>query len=322
MSWRWYSAIVLVPMTLVTIFATVRPLQWLEMVPDPMATHFDAAGNPDGFSSPATNIALITGMNTVVIIAIAIALRFRFLTGINGRILTGSAAFTIVLLSVILLELFKSQSTLTDAADAHFPMSIMVMAFGFATVVGSSMALVPPPAPQKKPANIAEPSHAVAEPEEYEWRSVETLHPGIQLIFAITLIAMVGIALLTPGWISIGAGIIVAVMILATWGWRLRIDPQGFHYSGFLGFPRAVIPHAAIASVESKDLRPGEWGGWGWRLSGAGTGLITRAGSGLRITRTNGRILEVSIQDAATSANLLTYYGHHDSGDAAKHLER
>src|SRR5690625_6157613 len=135
MSWRWYSAIVLVPMTLVTIFARVRPLQWLEMVPDPMATHFDAAGNPDGFSSPATNSALITGMNAVVIIAIAIALLFRFLTGINGRILTGSAAFTIVLLSVILLELFKSQSTLTDAADAHFPMSIMVMAFGFATVV-------------------------------------------------------------------------------------------------------------------------------------------------------------------------------------------
>src|SRR5690625_5647995 len=114
MSWRWYSAIVLVPMTLVTIFATVRPLQWLEMVPDPMATHFDAAGNPDGFSSPATNIALITGMNTVVIIAIAIALRFRFLTGVSGRIITRSAHFTIVLLFLILLELFQRKTNHSD----------------------------------------------------------------------------------------------------------------------------------------------------------------------------------------------------------------
>lgn len=109
------------------------------------------------------------------------------------------------------------------------------------------------------------------------------------------------------------AALLVALLVLATWGWRIRIDAHGFRYSGFLGFPRAVIPHASIASVECKDIRPSEWGGWGWRLSAGGTGLITRAGSGLRITRTNGRIIELSLQDAATAANLLHYYGQHDA---------
>lgn len=47
-------------MTPVTFFATVRPVQWLWLVPDPLATQFDVAGNPDGFSSPASNIALTT----------------------------------------------------------------------------------------------------------------------------------------------------------------------------------------------------------------------------------------------------------------------
>lgn len=145
MSWRWYSVIVLLPMTLMTIISTVLPLQWISMVPDPMATHFDSAGNADGYSSPTSSIALITGINGVVVIAIAIALQIRYLTGTNGRILSGSANATVVLTSLIQLHLFKIQTTVSEAVDTILPLSTLGVAFGISTAVGIGIGWVPPP---------------------------------------------------------------------------------------------------------------------------------------------------------------------------------
>lgn len=314
MTWRWYSVIVLLPMTLMSVIATVRPLQWLSMVPDPIATHFDAAGNPDGFASPGSAIALLSGIMVAVVIAMAVALRFRYLTGTNGRILSGSANATVVLLALIQLDLFKSQTTLTDATNALLPPSTLGIAFGVAAIVGVGVGLVPPPPPKDKSETPGEPPLVGAEPEESEWRRIETLHPGVQVFVVLSIVAVVGVALMSPNWISIGAAALVVILVVATWGWRLRVDAQGFHYSGFLGFPRATIPYASIASVEFKDIRPADWGGWGWRIAGAGTGLITRSGPGVRITRTNGRVLEASAKDAERAVSLLNYYVQSDVG--------
>lgn len=314
MTWRWYSVIVLLPMTLMSVIATVRSLQRFPMVPDPMATHFDVAGNADGFASPVSTIALLSGIMIAVVIAMAIALRFRYLTGTNGRILSGSANATVVLLALIQLDLFKSQTTLTDAADAFLPPSTLGVTFGVAAAVGVGIGLASPPTSKNKSGASVEPELVVAEPEESEWRRIETLHPGVQVFVVLSIVAVVGIALMSPSWISIGAAALVVILVVATWGWRLRIDAHGFHYSGFLGFPRATIPYASIASVEFKDIRPADWGGWGWRIAGAGTGLITRSGPGVRITRTNGRVLEASARDAERAVNLLNYYVQSDVG--------
>lgn len=309
MTWRIYSIIVLLPLVAMTVVATVRPLQWISLVPDPMATHFDAEGNPDGFSAPITSIALITGINLVVVIAVVLALRLKFLTGLQGRFLSGSAAFTVVLISVIQLELFKSQSSLTVATEASFPMSIMGMTLGFAAIAGISIGLVPTPAPSATHEATPEHSSAQSTPEDLTWRSVEMMHPGVQFVVLLAIASVLGFLTLAPGWISLVIAVVTVILVIATWGWRLRIDNHGLSYAGFLGLPRGNIPHASIASAEVTDIRPGEWGGWGWRISGAGTGLITRAGSGLRITRTNGQVLEISTQDAVTAANLINHYG-------------
>jgi hypothetical protein len=47
---------------------------------------------------------------------------------------------------------------------------------------------------------------------------------------------------------------------------------------------------------------------WGWRLNSSGTGLITQSGPGLRLTRTNGRILEITSDDAASAVKVLARY--------------
>ena len=308
MTWRIYSIIVLLPIIVVTVVATVRPLQWLLLVPDPMATHFDADGNPDGFSAPITSIALIAGINLVVIIAVAVALRLKFLTGPQGRFLSGSAAFTVVLISVLQIELFKSQTSLTVATDALLPMSIMGMAFGFATIAGLSIGLVPTPAPSATHDTAPEQSPKPSTPDDLTWRSVEMMHPGVQLVVLLAIAIVIGFVSLAPGWISLVIAGLTVLLVIATWGWRLRIDETGFSYAGFLGFPRGNIPHAAIASAEVTEIRPGQWGGWGWRVSATGTGLITRAGAGVRITRTNGKVLEASTQDAATAVTLINHY--------------
>ena len=269
MTWRMYSIIVLLPLVAMTVVATLRPLQWISLVPDPMATHFDAEGNPDGFSSPITSIALITGINLVVVIAVVLGLRLKFLTGLQGRFLSGSAAFTVVLISVLQIELFKSQSSLTVATEASFPLSVMGMTLGFAAIAGIiSIGLVPTPSPSATHQATPEHSSAQSTPEDLTWRSVEMMHPGVQFVVLLAIAGVLGFLTLAPGWISLVIAVVTVILVIATWGWR---------------------------------------------ISGAGTGLITRAGSGLRITRTNGQVLEISTQDAVTAANLLNYYGQRET---------
>src|SRR5690625_478971 len=111
-----------------------------------------------------------------------------------------------------------------------------------------------------------------------------------------------------PNWATILTGLVTLLAVAMTWGWRFRIDARGSHYSSYLGFPRAVIEHDSIAAVEFVHVNAATWGGWGWRWNNSGTGLITRSGRGLRLTRTNWRILEITSNDAANAVKVLARY--------------
>jgi hypothetical protein len=67
-------------------------------------------------------------------------------------------------------------------------------------------------------------------------------------------------------------------------------------------------PITTIASGRAIDLRPRDWGGWGYRgslrLAGR-AGWVLRAGEALELTLTDGRRFAVTVDGAAGAAEVL-----------------
>ena len=83
---------------------------------------------------------------------------------------------------------------------------------------------------------------------------------------------------------------------------EIRRDACEIFY-GDLGWPRQKIEWVNVANVRVINVRPTEWGGWGyrwvpWRRVWA---AVLRAGEGLRFEFGNGKVFVVTIDDAETA---------------------
>jgi hypothetical protein len=102
--------------------------------------------------------------------------------------------------------------------------------------------------------------------------------------------------------------VVIALSILGTASWRVRVDGNGLTVRPTLGWPQYRVALADVASARTTDVVPlGEFGGFGlrWGLGGR-VGIITRGGEALEVQRRNGRAVIVTVDDAATAAGLLT----------------
>jgi hypothetical protein len=102
----------------------------------------------------------------------------------------------------------------------------------------------------------------------------------------------------------------------------VRADRDGIEARSLLGWPAFRAPIGDIARVEVREIAPfAEWGGWGTRwIPGRGVGIVMRTGEGLVVTRRDGRLFALTVDDAATAAALLTASvrrnGEEPGGDA------
>lgn len=73
-------------------------------------------------------------------------------------------------------------------------------------------------------------------------------------------------------------------------------------------WPRQRVALADIEAVAATDIRPREWGGWGYRGSraiGKRSAIVLRRGPGLQLTQRDGKELVISLDDPDTAARLL-----------------
>ena len=77
---------------------------------------------------------------------------------------------------------------------------------------------------------------------------------------------------------------------------------------GMLPWPRTSIDVVEIESASAIDVRPMEWGGWGYR----GTltlmkqaAVVLRAGPGIRLDLTDGRVFVVTVDNPEPAVALL-----------------
>lgn len=127
------------------------------------------------------------------------------------------------------------------------------------------------------------------------------------LLVVVTLVTMFADAPAGSVVVLIVVTIVCAAAVVSTLAFHVRVDATGLTVNSIVGLPRVHVPLRDIASVEAVDVNPmGEFGGWGLRWApGGGFGVVLRSGPGIRVHRTNGKVVTVTVEDAATGAALL-----------------
>ncbi len=304
----------------VTAVLVAVPLTLRGRLPDPLATHWERGGIPDGhmsFGASLLFILLIWGVTWLVLLGLA----FRG-TALSTRL--GRAYWCGVLFGWSVLVLGLQASTLsanldvTDWRRAVLPVWQVVTVTGCATVAGVLAGLLGRGGPDPRRNPSTPPAMRLRPGQRAVWVS-RTTNPWL---VGLCVAALTGAVVLTvlaatgalPGaarWTGLVVLVPLVVLGLGTSSIGVRIDADGLRVGfGPLGRPAWRVPVAEIESAWVETRSPMEVGGWGLRgLPGVGrTTLMLRGGECLVIRRATGAEFAISIDDAEHGAALLNAY--------------
>jgi hypothetical protein len=309
---------VILPFALAVVGVALQ-LAWLPELPATIATHWNFVGEPDSFG-PAWTMPLLLGvLGMVVFPGLFGAVLARTLQPAGPtffqKLLASASLFAVSLLSIIVTSSVELQRGV--------PVGTMVApiqpTFGAAVLIALALAaggwfVMPRAVPGRSAALEPAPRIRTTAGETLVWIGHARFATWVMVILCATVAVVVAVIAfviaLRGAWPLAIVPIVVALAILGTSDWRVRIDPAGFSVRSTLGWPRYVIPMADVASAGTTDVVPlGEFGGFGLRWGTRGrVGVITRGGEALEVQRRDGRAVIVTVDDAATAAGVLEAY--------------
>ena len=311
---RFTASMLVIPLA-VTIAAFVWGLWAKPQLPDPMATHFWLDMSADDFASPGSFIASVAG----TAIAVAVIFGAMTMTGISsmraGKIFAGIGAGSIAYPPLLLVSVAHPQLGLYDARGFSLPVPNFIAAFVACGIIGLFVAVFIRPTVEPEDTVPAAAPVAVTESTRAAWFGRGHASWVLMLILGIAaaVTAVPTVFAIRDGdtGLSFALGASTVLMALLAWMFavvRVRIDATGVRWSLGPGIPRGHIRFDAIRSVSAVELKPADWGGWGYRLGGKGTAILVRGGEGLRIEKASGSALFISVDDAARGAALAQAY--------------
>jgi len=302
----------------VAVAGAILMLSWLPELPSPISIHWDGAGTPDGFGTVLGLILPILGIAAVASALTAFAASTLPAPVVADRRASWTVALGVSFSAFITVALAASvvlQRGLADAADAPSPVTPIIGAVVVAVVIGAiAWPLVPRPAALDDAETPEPPSLALTADERALFsRSAKPTRTTIVVFFVGFLVvfgsSVWGLALSGEplAWLGLLPVIVIVLAVVLLSGyWRVRITAAGVTARGLFGVPRFAIPLDDIAEASSIAVTPlADFGGWGIRLASGKTGLIVRGGEALQVSRTSGRTLVVTVDDATTAAALV-----------------
>lgn len=310
--------------TVVAVLAHVLPLLVLrDRLPDPLATHWNAAGVADGTGGFPSH--LLIGVLTLMVIGLLMPLSTMVKPSpgkTSGEpLLAGLGNGLLVAIAGLLLSGTVGQLDAVQALGTTMNVPVLVTGLVLAVIWGALSAHLvrkASPAPSGAPAAGTARAVAVA--------SAPVIAPGTRISSSIrgpwwlSLLLLISSAgILVMGCYAVqdspvalfglvpAALLLLLVTILLIWG-TVVADDDGIRVlcGGPLKFLH--VRPGQLSHAEAGEIRPLEYGGWGLRISGAGIALITRAGPGVVVQRTSGadRIYSVATtEDAIAMAAVL-----------------
>lgn len=294
-------------------------LSWAPELPDPIAIHWGANGQVDGFGSLAGMIVLVLGLVVVFSAAVTVSLsRMRAIEPSaprsQPRFLGATSAWLGVFLSIGMGGSVAVQRGVADAADVGSitPVMIAGVILGLAAAVAAWF-VIPAPAVDGQHDDSGADVMALSADERVSWSSA--VRPPARLVALFAGIFVVSIALSAAGAVSAGGWtlwfvvallLVVLVLSVVTFYWRVTVTSSGFSARTAGGVLGITIPLREIAAARVVQVSPlADFGGWGWRIVSGRTGIVVRAGEAIQVERNSGRSVVVTVDDAATAASLI-----------------
>nr|WP_201469232.1 DUF1648 domain-containing protein [Microbacterium hydrocarbonoxydans] len=321
----WWVGVIL-PTAMVTL-AAIIVLAWLPELPDPAAIHWGLDG-ADGFGPPWTPLVTLIGLGGGTIALFAIIALFSHRLPRRGagatmpepqwsttaRLLGAASLAMAGMMSMLAIATTASQRGLSDATEAA-DITPWIPAF-FAVAAGLAVAgwFLQPKVPFDSPA--AEGAAAplpLADHERAVWMKTVTVARSGQVVLGIGVFITVAMSVLllargiAAGWMVAGITVILIVLVATGLSFRVRASAAGLRVRSVAGWPRLEIAAHDIASARAVQVNPfAEFGGWGYRVGADGRrGFVLRTGEAVEVTRTDGRVFVVTVDDATTAASVL-----------------
>lgn len=285
-------------------------LAYRSELPERVATHYGIAGRPDGSMTAeqfliAVGALMVLGWGACAFIALT---RRRFQPMVAPT-LSFVGAFLVALGSGILATTAIGQRGLDSWQDASLSPWALIPWLAGGLIVGSAAARIASTLPHQadRGGDTAPPAMDLAPGERAFWTSTLSARWPMLLGSAVLVVGVVLAQLVEP-WIAI-ALLLPGIAITTFSRIRVTADRSGLQIRyGFLGWPRTSVPLRRIATAQAIDVRPTEWGGWGYRgnltlMNRAA--VVLRGGPGIRLHLHDGKVFVVTIDDPDIPARLL-----------------
>ncbi|MDR5699212.1 SdpI family protein [Agromyces aerolatus] len=306
---RWIVAVALLVLPAVAVLGSF--LAWQDVLPERVASHWSDAGAADDtlptmgvfwFALGVTGAAAIAAIVTAMIQRVPARAKRAALCWIG---MPAGLAVTIWLVPTWL--------TIQAGAAEDAVLGPWIIAFLACALYGAIPYAVAPRAHLE----VAEPAEPV---EPIELGSTEvgawsrTITANIFVWASLVLVVLAGVIYVPmlvageAGGATFGLLIMAVALVLVASFIRLRVsvDWRGLRVTSLvLGIPLKRIPLDRVRSAQATELRPGEWGGWGYRIMPGRSAIVLRTGPGLVVTTTSDTQFAVSLADPQTPAALL-----------------
>lgn len=287
-------------------------LWWASDLPDPLASHFNGSLNADG-SASVTAFGITMGALVAAGVSSCVAGARRSAMAVGVRPMLGFlGGFVATLGATILSWTAWSQRDLARWEDASMSVWTLIWVFGASCAVGALAARLaaaladPETAPD--PGSGSAPIMELHAGETAVWARHQTA-PWLLWLAAGFVLAFVVLLAVTAQLWSAALMVVTAAMMLALASVRVRVDASGLDVKyGLLPYPRTRIGAHDIASAQVIDVRPMQWGGWGYRGSlklMKQAAVVHRAGPGIRVDLHDGKVFVVTVDDPHDGVALL-----------------
>lgn len=312
--------LVAIVLPLLTVAAgLVVLLSVADALPDPIAVHWGASGQPDGFGPLwlviVVLLAVVVGTSLLLAVTTLPALR-RGRIGSSPRLLGAVSWGLAAFLTAIVTVATAAQAGLPDAADSP-AIWVPLLAGVVAGAVAGAAGFVIQPRVDFVPTRLGDAApFEVDDGEQVVWLQRAVMaRGGIVVLLAATAL-MVIITVIT--WfagidpvgqaVMLGATVLIVLLVGMNLIFHVRVDDAGLAVTSALGWPRLRVPLADVAEAVVVQVDPmAEFGGWGLRWAPTGRfGVVMRAGEGIEVRRRSGKTFTVTVDDAAAGASVLT----------------
>ncbi|MFF5344375.1 DUF1648 domain-containing protein [Streptomyces althioticus] len=299
----------------VLVLLVVLPLTARDRLPDRLATHWGAAGEPDD-SMPFWAATLFPALIWLVMAAVAGFLLWHARRNAGGA--AGAPGWAGVTLGFTGVTLLGAQASVVranlDRADWREAGSVtawVVVTLAGAAAVGAVALLAGRRARGTVPP-AAGPAMEIPKGQRFVWLS-RASNPWLHLLAAVSGVVALAATAAAMGGLAgaeavplAGTFALTALVVLACASVQARVTEKGLEVAlGPLGWPTRRWTADAIASAWAENRTAMQAGGWGYRLSGLGTTVMLRGGECLVIRTVKGKDFAVSVDDAERGAALL-----------------